>query len=151
MISPQYLAGLIDGEGYIAITANRTAKDVINPSFSPVIKICMAGETARVLFEQIAEEYNCLLESYVRETKGNRLAYTLNMGGKKRVLSFIDSVIPHLHIKKQQAILLKEFCELPYEHPKSPNFNPQVNETKWLLYERIKDLKRADHLQRLSE
>jgi hypothetical protein len=151
MISLDYVAGLIDGEGYIAVVPNRTVKDVINPSYSPVIKVCMTGEDSRLVLEEIARDHNCLLEAYVRITKGNRAAYTLNIGGKKRVLSFINLLIPYLRVKKQQAILLKEFCELPYEHPKSPRFNPEINERKRELYEEIKDLKRADHLQRLSE
>ena len=151
MISIEYLAGLIDGEGYIAIIPNRTAREVTNPSYSPSIKIGMTGESARVLFNEITEDYDCFLEKYVRISKGGRKVYTLNMGGKQRILSFIDKLIPHLRIKQDQALLVKEFCELPYEHPKSPVFDKSVVRKRRELYEKIKDLKRADHLQRLSE
>lgn len=151
MIDIGYVAGLIDGEGYISISYNRTVRGAVNPSFSPIIKVCMAGEESRLVLEEIAKDYNCLLESYVKTTTTGRLAYTLNMGGKKRVLTFIDMLIPHLRVKKAQAILLKQFCELPYEHPKSPRFNPRINEIKMEMYEKMRDLKRPDHLQRLSE
>ena len=151
MISPEYLAGLIDGEGYIALSCNRTAKEVINPSYSPLVKIGMTGEDSRLLFEEISEQYDCLLESYTRLTSTGRRAYYLRISGKNRVLKILNILLPHLRVKKAQALLVKEFCELPYEHPKSPRFDKNMAERRRVLYENIKALKRPDHLQRLIE
>jgi hypothetical protein len=139
MISPQYLAGLIDGEGYLGLLPSR-ANGLKHQSFEPVVKIGMTDDAFAVL-ETIRAVYNGTTETRAKKTKGNRTAYTITFKGKSRVKRLVSDVYPYLHVKKLQASLLLQFCDLPMTHSRHKSFDPKVLEQKIFLYDNLKRLK----------
>lgn len=145
MITPQYLAGLIDGEGYLAILPSR-AKGLKNPSFEPVVKIGMTGRNSLMLFENLKTIYGGTIELRSQQTKGGRLAYTYTLKSRRRVAYMLSVILPYLLIKKIQAELLAEFCELPNTHSRYSSFDPKVLERKIAMYSEMKVLKQPEPL-----
>lgn len=142
-LSPQYLAGLIDGEGYLGILPVRS-KEVKNPSFEPVIKIGMTGYISEHIFETISTKYGGIVERPKKRTTGNRIKFTYVLKGKKNVLNLVEDILPYLHIKLTQAVVMKEFCEIPMTHTNHRNFNQENVDKKITCYEILKILKQSD-------
>lgn len=150
MITPQYIAGLIDGEGYIGILPVRS-KEVKNPTFEPVIKIGMAGANSLMALEMIREVYGGIIEHRGKNTIKDRKVFTYVLKGKKNILRLINDINPHLIVKRPQGGIMKLFCELPMTHTRHISFNQDIVSKKIWCYESLKELKKPDHLQRLSE
>lgn len=150
MITKEYIAGLIDGEGYIGILPVRS-KEVKNPSFEPVIKIGMAGANSLMALEMIREVYGGIIENRGNKTTKDRQVFTYVLKGKKNILKLINDIKPHLIVKRPQGAIMKMFCELPMTHTRHKNFSQEVVSKKIWCYKSLKELKKPDHLQRLSE
>lgn len=144
-ISPQYLAGLIDGEGYLALIPSR-AKGLKNQSFEPVIKIGMTGQAAYEIMYALKYQYVGNIEQRGTLTKGGRVAYTITIKSRKTVAQVIADIYPYLIVKKKQAALLLEFCDLPMTHSRHASFDPKVLARKIAIYRELKDLKKPESL-----
>ncbi len=141
MINAHYLAGIIDGEGYLGILPVRS-KETTNPCFEPVIKIGMTGKEAYRLFYAIKMTYGGTIEKRNKNSAGNREVYTYVLKGKIKIAEMLKDIKHLLVIKEEQARILWYFVTLPYNHPKSPNFRPDDIQYKIELYETLKALKR---------
>lgn len=135
----------MDGEGYIGLLPCK-GKDVVNKSFSPVIKIKMTGTTARLIMYAIKENYGGYVERQTRLTIKGREVYGIVLKSKVSTMKFVDDIYPYLIVKREQADILREFCALPYEHPKSPRYNPEVSRQREYYYYRLKELKQPESL-----
>lgn len=145
MITPQYLAGLIDGEGYLGLIPSR-AKGLKNQSFEPVVKLGMTGKTVLIIFDQLQGKYGGTIERRRILTKGNREAYTYVLKSRKKVLALLNDVSPYLIVKQGQALLLMQFCNLPNTHSLYASFDATVLELKIELYEELKRMKQPEPL-----
>lgn len=141
-LSLQYIAGLIDGEGYISILPSRS-KELRNPSFEPVIKIGMTGKSAKLIFEYLVNSYGGHIDFSERSHKNPKWkdVNTYIIKSKPKVLRLLNDIIPYLIIKKEQAAIVIEFCKLPYAHPKSPKFDIKTIERRVEIYDMLKYLK----------
>lgn len=140
MINPYYLAGLIDGEGYLALLPVRS-KQTKTQCFEPVIKIGMTGMEAHRVFYAIKSTYGGHIEKRSGTSKGGREVYTYILKSKKKVLALLTDIIDSLYIKQEQAVLLKEYCQLPMSHTLHGNFDAIVVERKQDIYDEMKRLK----------
>lgn len=145
MITPKYLAGLIDGEGYFGVIPSRV-KNLKNKSFEPAFKIGMTGESILVIFNELVETYGGHIGKRNGLTKGNREAYLYTLKNRKKVSRLLDDVIPHLIVKKEQGILLQEFCSLPNTHSLYNSYDPLILERKIEIYSELKNLKKPEPL-----
>lgn len=139
MISAQYIAGLIDGEGYLAMLPSR-AKGLKNQSFEAVIKIGMTGDTAKEIFVQLQSQYGGIVESNQVSTMG-RQVYTYVLKSRAKVLPLLNDITPYLIVKKDQALLLAEYCTLPMTHTRHTSYDPSVLERKIQIFTELKRLK----------
>lgn len=135
-----YLAGLIDGEGYLGILPTRS-KDSKNKSFEPVIKIGMTGQLSYDYFKTLQKYYGGTVETRKTPTKGGRIAFTYVLKSKSKVLKLIKDIYPYLVVKREQGALLKEFCSLPMTHPKHKSYNHDKYLRKIEIYKKLKQLK----------
>ena len=106
-IDINYLAGLIDGEGFFTINyrKNRQTIKCISHDFIPVVGVHM---TAVELLKQIKQQYGGNL--YTREGT-NKIRADWSIRQAKNVYPFLIKLIPYLRVKKPQALIMKEFCE----------------------------------------
>lgn len=120
-----YLAGVIDGEGWVGATVY---KDSIRPTVCVHI---VAPDWADAL-DRIVRE--CGLPSYVCHFKNSS---RWGISGIKRVSRFIPEVRPFLVNKTEQADLLMELCE---ERLKRHYHTRQITDREWGLINKIKSL-----------
>lgn len=139
-ISPQYLAGLIDGEGYIALLPVRS-KQVKNPAFEPVIKIGMTGLSSYAIFLKIQSKYGGHIDESNKPSTGGRVVYTYVLKSKKKVKVLLDDVSKYLWVKLPQALLLREFCDMASSHTRYKTYDNDVVLRKSEIYDLLKELK----------
>lgn len=144
-ISQQYLAGLIDGEGYFGLLPSKV-KGLKNQSFEPVIKIGMTGQLAYEIMLSLKEQYIGNIEQRNVLTTGGRITYTITIKSRKLVSQMIADIYPFLIVKKSQAALLLEFCDLPMTHSRHANFDETVLARKIAIYHELKELKKPELL-----
>lgn len=109
-VDAAYIAGLLDGEGYIAVVKH-SRKD--RP---PVYEGCVRVEmTARGPVDFVADL--CGVNVLERELRTGRTAYRCVLH-INRAASLLKQVLPHLKVKQDQARLVLELAELRVEERK---------------------------------
>lgn len=141
-MSPQYIAGLVDGEGYLAIMPCKNKKNCINPSFQCVFKLALTGYAAQEVVQEIASRYKGWVYKRNNPTVTGRDVYTVEIKSKPRLRVFLADIAPYLIVKKEQAKILQEFIDLPTIHPNYGNFTPELLEKKLSLPKQLKALTR---------
>ena len=108
-----YLAGLVDGEGYIGIKKS-SQKDMVSPAFSARIQIRMVNEPAISFLAKI------LGGNYYKESahvaKGRPL-YCYQASNKKAE-NVLKSLLPYLRVKKEVATVVLSFLVFKTQSPK---------------------------------
>jgi hypothetical protein len=99
-----YLAGLIDGEGHIGLYIVRKEKK----GFRPAIGI--ANTNLKVL-EWVKSNYEGCLSTQRFIDTTRKTVYSWSIGSKSKCLRLLNDVLPYLRIKKEQAVLLIEYCK----------------------------------------
>jgi hypothetical protein len=126
-----YIAGFIDGEGYIGIKWTEKQRMV------PRICISNTHEGVLLIIKYILEswEVSSFVCSAVRE--GNRkLSYSLNINSSC-ILTVLENILPYLIVKQQQARLILEFCTLRKLEGK---FGNNYVDREQVIYEELKVL-----------
>jgi len=105
-----YIAGFLDGEGMITIAVhdNRARSDH-SVSLLPLISI---ANTDR---EQMEWLHGLLQGSILLTSTGRRgckTAYILQLSQLRNVKSLLEQLLPYLRVKKRQAQLVLEFCNI---------------------------------------
>jgi len=139
-ITSQYLAGLIDGEGYLGILPSR-AKGLKHTSYEPVIKIGMTGNEVLPIFNSLINTYGGHIDTQGKKTMGNRIAYTYILKSKIKVFNLLKDIQPYLIVKLEQSKILRSFCELPYNHPNHLTFDLGIIAIRDKMYYDLKLLK----------
>jgi hypothetical protein len=129
-VSPEYVAGLIDGEG--CITALITAQQV-----KPVVQVTM---TTRAPLERLTRKYGGTLHERQRENTNWKptLSWFCPAG---TLVQFLTDIIPHLALKAPQAALALELSTL--QAPRGGHLGPGMREEKETLGRRIQALNQA--------
>jgi hypothetical protein len=91
---PQYLAGLIDGEGSIYMWRVRMA---------PRVAICM-DSSASMLIEQVNAEYGGILARDTRK-RGNSVI-SVKWNALDEIEDLLTKIVPYLILKREQAKLV---------------------------------------------
>jgi len=152
-LTAAYLAGLIDGEGYLGFTVNKSNPERIH--YQPVMKIAM---TDKKIIEWLRNSFGGSF--FIREPQkpNHKVSYWWDVSGKN-LKAILTKVYPYLRVKKSQCeILLKKFKiqeelfkRLPYLNISQINKNREEKRISNLSYrdeerEKIKQL-----YQRLRE
>lgn len=137
----RYLAGLIDGEGCISV-GKQTRKDMISPYYHLRISIEM---TSKEVINKIYQHYGGSLHK--QKNRLNRKAvYTWSITGKY-AYELLSLLIPYLIIKRQEAILGKEFFEeIKLSKGKWHKITREENIQRDSYYQMMKDLKRGIYI-----
>jgi len=102
-LTAAYMAGYIDGEGYLGIMKSNRHPTTVAPTYMPVIKVTSTDESIIIWFK---ESFGGHMDK--RVFVGNsKDAYTWTLTGQK-LKRFIEKVYPYLKLKKPQADLLKK-------------------------------------------
>ncbi len=122
-----YLAGLIDGEGHLGMTKIKRGDWY---RFHAKLVIGMA--TPFVL--ELHEKYGRLgtVRKHVYETKHykDRYDWWIPPNGARALLPLL---LPHLRLKKSQAILLLDYLDLAIHKDRSAEYRVKVEKIYWQL------------------
>lgn len=115
-----YLAGIIDGEGYIGVVPNRGRK---RPSYG--LRISIASTSMAWLFD-LRTRWGSIGSFHRRcPTPGRKLAATWLINGKvaQHVLSL---TLPYLGIKREQALIALDFKIVGHQGQRSDREQEQA-------------------------
>ena len=141
-ITRRYLAGLMDGEGYISIKPAYYKGRSIH---SPVIKMALTEKSAFILFE-----IKKLLGGHIyrREYKNQNYnaAYCWDVHNFDGVKKVLDYVRPYLILKKEQADLVYKLISTKHRSLKNDGcfdkLDSNVMQKRHSLYTAVKKLNR---------
>ena len=146
MISLEYIAGFIDGEGYLGIIKKTTNRCSRGYYYTPVLKIAQVTKNDLVLRE-IKElmGYGNLHFKKERAKVNSSKATSLEFRGMDRVFQVIEKIFPYLIVKKKQAEVMFKFQKL--NSPVNYGSNnagkikrDEIDEQRELLYREIRFL-----------
>lgn len=109
-----YIAGIIDGEGYIGLWKTKT-RSQIEYGYQPGIKIAMVD--CDDLLYALADEFGGYVHHRTASQANHRNSTCWELKGKTLLKPVLEDIMPHLRIKTRQAELLYEFCHLGNLHP----------------------------------
>lgn len=101
-LSWKYIAGFVDGEGCIAMYANKHSDYPDKIYLRPVIKIGLA-ENSKFVLEMLQTNHG----GYFTERKVDNPNWSdsvmWSLHGKTPIRKFLQNIVNHLYIKKEQA------------------------------------------------
>lgn len=133
-ISKQYIAGFIDGEGYLGIIKKSSKICSIGYYYTPCLKISQITRNDNVLkaIKEFIGHGNLELRKTMRVNTSD--SSSLEFRGMKRVTPIIEKLYPYLIVKKRQSKILMEFAKLPSgSHNKSDAKRTELYEQIRLL------------------
>lgn len=102
-ITASYLAGLIDGEGYIGFIANRQEYRTF---YQPTLKVVM---TDKNIIEWLRDSYGGYFYERKPKQENHKISYEWEISGKT-LKEILIKIRPYLRIKQKQCdILLKKY------------------------------------------
>jgi len=118
-LSTQYIAGFVDGEGYLSILKLRRKSARGGIWYQAVIKVSQREKDAKVL-EYIQETYGGIMSNRRIYTDNSCPSLTLDIKNRKDIQRMLNDLLPYLIVKKKQAELLLEFLDLPKVKTRKP-------------------------------
>ena len=99
-----WLAGFIDGEGTITLYPRNKRRGCL-----PIVQIVNSNLT---ILESIRDMLGFgVMSRHVYETENWKGSYTLSIRARSEVSVILEWVMPYLRLKKEQAELLKIYCD----------------------------------------
>jgi len=115
MIDKRYIAGFIDGEGYISVVKHKDTRLKRGYTLFPIFRITNSNKTA---LQKINEFIKGRIKSNgISRNKNHKQVYRIEVIELKRIKDILKEIKPYLIIKKGQAELMFDFCNkrLNYE------------------------------------
>jgi len=102
-----YIAGLVDGEGYIGLVKVTETRRIFRTTYCylPTIRISMCDREGIDFIDRLFKGNIW----FHQKQKGWRDQWEWSAKGKKRVAEILKAILPYLKIKKRQAEVLIEF------------------------------------------
>lgn len=114
MLSPQYIAGFFDGEGYITMRrSNRHLSTLSGKKRTPTYLIVVGfTNTDLGILQLIQEVCNGRIYPKPRQNERHAPAYELTIFKKEHARNFLEIIGPHVVLKSPQIKLASEFFAL---------------------------------------
>src|SRR2546429_1044025 len=139
-----WLAGILDGEGWIGFNVRRkhhTERGKVKPHILPWITV---SSTTYELVEKCVVVCSMVgIESTLgkpnRITKANKPVWAWHLAGSKRVGALLPLVIPHLTCKRRNAENVLAFIESRFGKSMKTNAERPYTEQEWTLVQATRD------------
>jgi hypothetical protein len=123
-----YLAGIVDGEGYIGLTKNKG-------TYGPRL---LVGMTDKIVIDLLHETFGGRL--YEDKVRSGRVLYRWHVVNKADLERILSELLPHLRAKRAQAELVLEFVRGYEDQRHRPAITQQELQRRFDLYCRVKPL-----------
>jgi hypothetical protein len=129
-----YAAGLVDGDGSINISKERRY-DRPNPFYFRVnVRVAQTDMAALIWLKEIFG--GCIY--FQNRQRGNRkTCWCWSIRSRKLIVTFLESILPYLKIKQQQAQLCLKFYEHVRNHRPKKKITLAEREAQEVLANRI--------------
>ena len=145
-ITRRYLAGILDGEGYISIKPEYA---IGRTHYKPVIKMALTDKTAYILFE-IKDLLGGHIHKRTFTNQKHNDAYCWEVQTFDAVKKVLDYVRPYLILKRKQADIVNELIKTKSDTISADGtftkINPQVLAKRQRLYNLVRELNRQGRL-----
>jgi hypothetical protein len=138
-VHPEYVAGFVDGEGYIGITRIRRSDFTFGIEYRPVFRI---SNTNLKILEMLKEQFGGSIQCYPMNHQKNAkdiYVWTLQHGA---VFDFLEIIGPFLIVKRQQFELLNELRTISRRRTGWPRTTATLQHQREQFYYRIRELNR---------
>lgn len=144
-----YMAGIFDGEGTVGIIKGKPRKNNRCHEYNAAVGI---GMTDRNTVESFKNMFSPNLKIYIERVPDRKLIYRWRIIGSNCVKNFLDTMIPFLKVKKQEAEIVRQFCVMKsgyrYKDRVRIKKNSYVSDEELRrreeLYQKVKKLKLAE-------
>lgn len=102
-LTAAYVAGLIDGDGYLGIMRKSSKRSLARVHYTPVVKV---GMTDKDIIEWLQKSFGG--NFYHRDNGQYKDLYQWKLANRT-MKPFLDAIYPYLRVKKAQADVLKRF------------------------------------------
>ncbi len=140
-----YLAGIIDGEGYIGIK-KYSGKNCVSPTFHERITVCMSEKYILDIFKKNFGGYIHTRKFKNKIIKTNKIGYAWETTDRKAA-NIIMVFLPYLKVKKEQAkIVLKlRKSKETYKKPSHKKMAKNILTFREKIYNDIKKIHGNHH------
>lgn len=133
VLSKDYLAGLVDGEGSIGLyssTSSRTTAGNRVQYWRPTIQLGLVGEHEKALLSLVQRAYGG--HAYEDQRRDGRIVQVWSIRSAKLIKNFLAEIGHRLILKRSQADLMLAFCLLPMPRkgPKAEAIAARLKEIK---------------------
>jgi len=136
-LTPQYIAGFIDGEGYLGIIKKRDTRSSLGHYYKVCIKIAQVEQHSKILF-LLQEQYGGnMSKTRLPLNKNQRASLMLELTNCVRIKRILDDIQPYLIVKSEPAKLLRKYVEMPKQ---TPTNRTKINAMREDLYKQILSL-----------
>ncbi len=130
-----YLAGIVDGEGYIGIKRDHIKGRGINPVYYE--RMSVAG-TSKPMIDLFISFFKCGQAYFHRHSKLSRRGYWSWETSNLKAVSVIKQLYPYIRIKKPEVKLILQLYE--NKRKKYGTLPKEIIEIRENLYQGIKSL-----------
>lgn len=128
-----YLAGILDGEGYLGIIkATSTYKDKKKQYYVPVIKVASVD---KIICEVLQNRFGGHLTKRIHAQVNHKLSWMWEVKSSKKVLPVLEATNGKLLLKSKQSKVLKEF--IAFRENNKSKMNKGFSEEDWNLMEKL--------------
>lgn len=142
MINIDYIAGFVDGEGYIGLIKNSSKKGILGHYYKPCVKIAQK-ESNRIILDMLKSQYGGHI-SKSRQHDNTNPSVMWEISNRPMVKLFLKDLKDKLILKKENLELILDFIELPTVTNSVSDENKKlridIDYQKQLIYERIKKI-----------
>ncbi len=107
-LTASYLAGIIDGEGYVGIMKHKRYDDLSKKHYQAVIKVAMSDKE---LITWLKKSFGGSFEIRDFDNPNWKTSYCWSIRGQK-VRPIIEKVLPYLRVKNKQAIYCLQLLKI---------------------------------------
>ena len=108
------MAGIIDGEGHIGIYKRHSPNPNFPTKYYPVIRVEMSD---RIPAELISNEFGGKIYSY-KPKDNHKTTFIHETVHQDRLTKLVNSIYPHLRVKKKQAEIVLDALRLKAQYPR---------------------------------
>jgi hypothetical protein len=139
-LTPQYIAGFIDGEGYLGIIRKTDkVRSTLGHYYKVCIKIAQTNDSNEILY-LLKERYGGnISKTRVHKGKNQSPSDMIEFTNSVRIRRILDDIQPYLIVKSKQAEVLRSYIDLPKQTKTNRTQSDAMREE---LYKQIKVLNR---------
>lgn len=116
-LTKQYIAGFVDGEGYLGIIRKTDKRMPLGHWYKPCLKIAQSEHASEILY-LIKDRYGGnISKTRIHKNPNQKPSVMLEITNCVRIRRVLDDIQPFLLVKSGQAEILRQYISAPRQTP----------------------------------